>query len=64
MERIAHYLRCKIIIPDHNTVNYKEALIFALLGTLRWRGEVNALKSVTGASHDAPGGAIFNLTTR
>ena len=64
MERLAQYLRCKIIIPDRKTVNFKEALIFALLGALRWRGEVNSLKSVTGASHDATGGAIFNLTAR
>jgi len=64
MERLAQYLRCKIIIPDRKTVNYKEALIFALLGALRWRGKVNSLKSVTGASRDATGGTIFNLTAR
>jgi anhydro-N-acetylmuramic acid kinase len=45
-----------LILPDEETVNFKEALIFALLGILRVRGEVNCLKSVTGARQDNCGG--------
>jgi anhydro-N-acetylmuramic acid kinase len=49
----------KIIIPDNFTVEFKEALIFAFLGVLRMRNEVNCLSSVTGASRDNVGGAIY-----
>ncbi len=47
-----------LILPDEETVNFKEALIFALLGALRVRGEVNCLKSVTGARQDNCGGVL------
>ncbi len=49
----------KLIVPDNELVNYKEALVFALLGVLRWRGEVNCLKSVTGARENNSGGSIY-----
>jgi len=50
----------EFIIPDKNVIEFKEALIFAFLGVLRMRGEINCLKSVTGASRDNSGGAIYN----
>ncbi len=46
-------------VPDALVVNYKEALVMALIGTLRWREEVNVLSSVTGASRDSVGGALW-----
>lgn len=49
----------KIIIPDETTIDYKEALVFAFLGVLRWRNEVNCLASVTGAIRDSSGGVII-----
>ena len=49
----------EIIIPDAETVNYKEALIFAFLGVLKLRDEINVLSSVTGASKDHSSGKIF-----
>lgn len=51
---------CKatIVIPDEETIDFKEAIIFALLGYLRVQGNVNALSSVTGASRDSCGGTI------
>ena len=58
MSRIKHYSTSEIIIPSKNTINFKEALIFAFLGVLRVRNEVNCLKSVTGAKHDNCGGII------
>jgi anhydro-N-acetylmuramic acid kinase len=47
------------LVPDSQTINFKEAIIFALLGWLRINGQPNALSSVTGASKDSCGGAIY-----
>ena len=46
-------------IPSEEVVDYKEALIFAFLGLKRWLGEANCLRSVTGASRDCCGGALW-----
>jgi anhydro-N-acetylmuramic acid kinase len=48
-----------IVVPDEKLVNYKEALIMALIGVLRWREETNVLSSVTGARRDSVGGAMW-----
>jgi len=52
--------KSKIIIPDNVIVEYKEALIFGLLGVLKDRKEVNCLKSVTGANKNHSSGKILN----
>ena len=57
--RIRHHAVPDVVIPDPLTVNFKEALIFAFLGVLRMRNEVNSLRSVTGAIKDSSGGAIY-----
>jgi len=49
----------EIIIPDKYTIEYKEALIFAFLGLLRYKNEINCLKSVTGALRDSCSGALY-----
>ena len=49
----------EIIIPDKLLVKYKEALIFAFLGVLRLRKEVNCLSSVTGAESDTCTGTVY-----
>lgn len=60
MERIQNYLpKMQIIIPSKKILEFKEALIFALLGVLKLRDEINALQSVTGANHDHSSGVIF-----
>lgn len=59
MERIKHYSPSEMIIPSSLLVNYKEALIFALLGVLRITNKTNCLNSVTGAEQDNCGGTIL-----
>ena len=58
IERLRVKLNYKIHIPDPIIINYKEALIFAFLGVLRERKEINTLCSVTGAIKDSCGGLI------
>ena len=48
-----------VIIPDEKLVKYKEALIMGFIGVLRWRQEYNVMSSVTGASRDSIGGALW-----
>ena len=54
-----HLPQIDIIIPDNKTLEYKEALIFALLGVLKLRNDINVLSSVTGAKYDHSSGIIF-----
>jgi anhydro-N-acetylmuramic acid kinase len=58
ISRISVYSNSEIVIPDNNTIQFKEALIFAFLGVLRVRGEINCLRNVTGAKRDSIGGAV------
>ena len=62
ISRLAERLRplgISVVVPDINLVNYKEAMIMALIGVLRWRQEYNVFASVTGASRDSIGGALW-----
>ena len=59
IDRIKSKTNSKILIPSKQLVNFKEALIFGLLGVLRLRGEVNCLSSVTGAQYDHSSGNVF-----
>lgn len=60
IERIKFCLpKLEIIIPDKKTIEFKEALIFALLGVLKLRNEINILSTVTGAKHDHSSGIIL-----
>jgi len=52
-------LGIEVVVPDEQLVDYKEALVMALIGVLRWREENNVFASVTGASRDSIGGAVW-----
>ncbi|NKI32806.1 anhydro-N-acetylmuramic acid kinase [Croceivirga thetidis] len=49
----------EVVIPPKKFIEYKEALVFSLMGTLRELNEINVLKSVTGAKEDSCSGEIF-----
>jgi anhydro-N-acetylmuramic acid kinase len=52
--------KSEIIIPDKEIIEYKEALIFALLGIMKLTNQINCLASVTGAGKDSSSGMIYN----
>lgn len=59
IDEIKSKSKCDLEIPDKQLIDFKEALIFALLGVLKLRGEVNVLSSVTGAKIDHSSGRIY-----
>lgn len=61
ISRIKAYTSAKIIIPDSTIINYKEALIFALLGLLRIKHQPNTLASVTGAKINVCSGIVHRV---
>jgi anhydro-N-acetylmuramic acid kinase len=61
IEKLREETTSDIVIPDTKSINFKEAIVFAFLGTLRIRGEINALSSVTGARIDSVGGFISQI---
>ncbi len=52
-------LEVRVVIPEPTLVDFKEALIMAFIGVLRWREENNVLASVTGAKRNSIGGAVW-----
>ena len=62
VNRISHELESigvEAQVPDQKIVDFKEAIIMALIGVLRWREEYNVLASVTGSSRNSIGGAVW-----
>ena len=59
INRICDLSKHEIIIPDTTIIDYKEALIFAFLGVLKYERKTNVLSSVTGAASDSSSGKIY-----
>lgn len=48
-----------VVIPSKTVIEFKEALIFALMGVLKHQNKTNVLSTVTGAIKDSSSGVIF-----
>lgn len=59
IERIKAHCSAEITLPEPELIEFKEALVFAFLGVLRWLGIDNCLASVTGASRNNSSGVIY-----
>ncbi len=59
IERLKNLATINLVIPSQEIVEFKEALVFGLLGILKLRDEVNCLASVTGARDDHSSGKIM-----
>ncbi|MFC4097948.1 anhydro-N-acetylmuramic acid kinase [Euzebyella saccharophila] len=49
----------KVVVPEKKLIEFKEALVFALMGALRLENDINVLSSVTGAKRDSSSGVVF-----
>ncbi len=58
MQELQQKSQVDIFIPNKETIEYKEALIFAFLAVLRWENQINILASVTGAPKNHSSGRI------
>ena len=59
IERIKHnFKNGEVVVPENAVIDFKEAIIFAFLGVLRYMNLPNCLSSVTGAKKDCSGGVI------
>jgi len=59
IDRVSNLTNTKIIIPNNDIVNFKEAIIFGFLGVLRLLNQTNCLASATGAEKDHSSGHIY-----
>ncbi len=51
--------RATIVLPAEQIIDFKEAIIFAFLGVLRMRSQINVLSSVTRSSRDSCSGVVI-----
>ena len=61
IERLEHFYKGEINIPNNTIIQFKEAIIFAYLGYLRVKEETNTLQSVTKATKNSVGGCIYYM---
>lgn len=60
IEQLRSKTSCEILLPQQSIIEYKEALIFALMGMLRIENETNILSSVTGARKNHCSGLLIS----
>lgn len=60
VSRIKNKCKAELFIPDRQLIDFKEAIVFAYLGLLRYHNKTNVLASVTGAHSDTSAGIIHH----
>lgn len=60
IERLQSMTKTEIIIPKDEIIDFKEALVFALMGILKSENEINVFKSVTGAKKNHSSGVVYS----
>ena len=51
--------KTEVIVPSKELIEFKEALVFALMGALRIENKINVLMSVTGAARNSSSGVLY-----
>lgn len=64
IDKLKQKTACRIFLPDIKLIDFKEALIFALLGVLAFNGQINIQSSVTGSKQDHIGGIIYHVKNK
>lgn len=60
IERLKSMTEAEIITPTETIVDFKEALVFALMGILKSENQINVLQSVTGANKNHSSGIVYS----
>lgn len=59
VNQLTQVCESQLIIPSKEIIEFKEAIIFAFLGVLRFREEHNTISSVTGAKKSHSAGGLY-----
>lgn len=59
IELIQAYSKHEIVLPNKETIDFKEAIIFGFLGALKRHNQDNCLSEVTGSQTNHIGGALY-----
>lgn len=60
IQRLEELTQANLNTTENELIDFKEVLVFALLGVLKYSGQNNVLASVTGAIHDHCSGTIYS----
>lgn len=60
INRLQTKVKAKIVIPQTEIIEMKEAVIFAFLGVLRMLNRVNIYSDITGSVNNSISGALYN----
>lgn len=61
ISRLKAHTNNAVFVPSSDLIEFKEAIVFSLLGALKFRGDSNCLSSVTGAREDSSGGDLYGF---